>query len=252
MLPLSSHTEVGPERAFRSPRYMFRMSRTFPDEQMRNYPQIWAKLKRTLMVFHMLVTISALRDHPEFCQTVAHRIWDFSWRSEGFSLEHVSEGLRGIVTNKMYPFAMVAHDGQKYLGSILGIPSDLDERPQYTPWIAAVWVEPAHRGHNIGRLLVLHATQACFDQGFQQIYLCARPLRHNFYARQGWTPIETNIGKHRLTIFIKRRVDQSEIVTEGYPQSLEDRKFVSLHVGRHGLVSGPERGGPRRRWWVKC
>jgi hypothetical protein len=81
------------------------------------------------------VSISNLREHPEFFETVAHRIWDSTWRSEGFSLEHVSDGLRRLIANEGFLFAVVAHEGQRYLGSTLGIVSDLDERPQYTPWV---------------------------------------------------------------------------------------------------------------------
>jgi GNAT superfamily N-acetyltransferase len=147
--------------------------------------------------------VSNLRERPEFFPTVAERIWDFSWRSEGVSLDHVSTGLRELIANESFPFGIVAHDGQRYLGSALGIVSDLDVRPQYTPWVAAVWVEPEYRGQNIGRLLVSSAEEACFKQGFQRVYLCARAARHDFYARQGWVPIERDVGEKLLTVFIK-------------------------------------------------
>ncbi len=148
-------------------------------------------------------TISNLRDRPEFFLTVADRIWDFSWKAQGYTLDQIAAGLREIVANEAFPFAIVAHDGQRYLGSTLGITSDLEERPQYSPWVAAVWVESQYRGRSIGRSLVSCAAQACLKQGFQRIYLCARAARHDFYARQGWLPIEKDVGKDRLTVFIK-------------------------------------------------
>jgi GNAT superfamily N-acetyltransferase len=162
-----------------------------------------AKSKRLTDNSDMPFTISNLRDRPEFFHTVADRIWDFSWKSEGVSLEHVSKGLREIIAYESFPFAIVAHDGQRYLGSSLGIASDLDERPQYTPWVAAVWVEPDCRGQNVGRSLVSYSAQACFKQEFKRVYLCARAERHDFYARQGWVPIEKDVGKKRLTVFTK-------------------------------------------------
>jgi len=147
--------------------------------------------------------MSNLRERPEFFPTVAERIWDFSWKSEGVSLDQVSAGLRELIANECFPFRIVAHDGERYLGSTLGIVSDLDVRPQYTPWVAAVWVEPEYRGQNIGRSLVSCAEEACFKQGFQRLYLCARAARHDFYVRQGWVPIERDVGEKRLTVFIK-------------------------------------------------
>lgn len=146
--------------------------------------------------------ISNLRERSEFFPTVADRVWDFTWKSKGGSLEQVSAGLRELVSNETFPFVIVAHDGEHYVGSALGIASDMDERPEYTPWVAAVWVEPRYRGQNVGRSLVSHAAGSLL-QAFQRVYLCARSERHDFYARQGWTPIERDVGEKRLTVFIK-------------------------------------------------
>ena len=154
----------------------------------------------------MNYSISNLREHPEFFLLVADRIWEFSWKANGFPLEHVASGLRQIVTNEQFPFAIVAHDGERYVGSALGIASDMDERPQYTPWVAAVWVEPEYRGQSVGRSLVSFATQTCFKQGFEQIHLCARAARNDFYVRQGWIPIEHEVGEKQLTVFIKEKI----------------------------------------------
>jgi hypothetical protein len=146
--------------------------------------------------------ISNLRERPEFFPTVADRIWNFSWKSQGVSLDQVSAGLRELIANESFPFAIVAHDGQRYLGSTLGIVSDLDARPQYTPWVAAVWVEPECRGQNVGRTLVSCAAGSLLE-AFERVYLCARAERHDFYAQQGWVPIERDVGEKRLTVFIK-------------------------------------------------
>jgi GNAT superfamily N-acetyltransferase len=152
----------------------------------------------------MRFTISNLRERPEFFEAVADRVWDFTWKSKGVSLADVSTGLRELISNETFPFVIVAHDGERYVGSTLGITSDMDERPAYTPWVAAVWVEPEYRGHNVGRSLVSSAAGSLL-QAFQRVYLCARAERHDFYARQGWAPIEWDVGEKRLTIFVKEQ-----------------------------------------------
>ncbi|MEI9926215.1 MAG: GNAT family N-acetyltransferase [Bradyrhizobium sp.] len=58
------------------------------------------------------------------------------------------------LTDTPIPLALVAHDGDAFLGTASVIPSDLAERPQLTPWIAAVWVEPQARRHGTGSALV--------------------------------------------------------------------------------------------------
>jgi GNAT superfamily N-acetyltransferase len=146
--------------------------------------------------------ISNLRERPEFFPTVADRVWNFTWKAKGVSLADVSSGLRDLISTEAFPFAIVAHDGERYVGSTLAIASDMDERPEYTPWVAAVWVEPEYRGQNVGRSLVSYAAEKVL-QTFQRVYLCARAERHDFYARQGWVPIERNVGHKQLTIFSK-------------------------------------------------
>jgi GNAT superfamily N-acetyltransferase len=144
--------------------------------------------------------ISDLRQRPEFFDTVADRIWRAWWKLSGYEL--IANGLAEALKGDPIPFAIVAHDGDEFLGSTLGIASDMSDRPQYSPWVAAVWVEPQHRLKQVGRLLVGHAVQTCFARGFARIYLCSAPSRRNFYTRQGWVPIEDNVGKHAQTVYI--------------------------------------------------
>lgn len=110
-----------------------------------------------------------------------------------------------MMNGERIPFALVATDGAQFLGSTLGIECDLAERPQYAPWVAAVWVEPQHRLKTVGSSLVGRAVQNCFDRGFPRVYLCSSPERWNFYTRQGWTPIEHGVGNSNQTVYVQER-----------------------------------------------
>ena len=46
-----------------------------------------------------------------------------------------------MADDRPLPMAVVAHSDHGYLGSAFLIHSDMEERPQYSPWVAAVWVE---------------------------------------------------------------------------------------------------------------
>jgi hypothetical protein len=95
---------------------------------------------------------SNLCDRPEFFDPVADRMWRAWWQPKGHSFSQVSVSLRTMLKDrKPIPFGLVAHKNDLFLGSTLGIASDLEERPDYTPWVAAVWTEPEHRGKDIGR-----------------------------------------------------------------------------------------------------
>ena len=102
-------------------------------------------------------TISDLRQRPEFFDTVAERIWQAWWKPDNYPLGHITGRLRENMTETSIPLALVAHDGEAFLGTASVIASDLAERPQLTPWVAAVWVEPQARRRGVGGALVNRA-----------------------------------------------------------------------------------------------
>jgi GNAT superfamily N-acetyltransferase len=147
--------------------------------------------------------ISDLRQRPEFFDAVADRIWQAWWRADGHPLDYISGRLRENLDATPIPFALVAHDGEAFLGTASVIASDLAERRQLTPWVAAVWVEPRARGRGVGGALVNRATQDCFALDVGRAYLCARPRCSAFYEGLGWVPIERDVGPHRLGVFVR-------------------------------------------------
>jgi GNAT superfamily N-acetyltransferase len=148
-------------------------------------------------------TISDLRQRPEFFETVAMRIWQAWWEADGTPLDYISGRLSDNINDEPIPFALVAHDGDRFLGTASVIASDLAERPQLTPWVAAVWVEPQARNRGVATAMVERATQDCFALGIKRAYLCARPRLSRFYEGMGWTIIERKVGSHQLSVFVR-------------------------------------------------
>jgi GNAT superfamily N-acetyltransferase len=151
----------------------------------------------------LLFTISDLRQRPEFFDTVASRIWRAWWEPEGCPLDYISGRLRENISDTPIPFALVAHDGDAFLGTASVIASDLAERPQLTPWVAAVWVEEEARRRGVGAALVERAVQNCFALEIGRAYLCARARMSDFYERLGWTLLERQVGRHCLDVFFR-------------------------------------------------
>ena len=148
-------------------------------------------------------TISDLRQRPDFFDTVADRIWQAWWQAGGTPLDYISGRLRENLDAAPIPFALVAHDGGTFLGTASVITSDLAERPQLTPWVAAVWVERSARRRGIGSALINRASQDCLALGFKSRYLCARPQMTLFYQRLGWNLVEQGVGEYRLNVFVQ-------------------------------------------------
>jgi N-acetylglutamate synthase-like GNAT family acetyltransferase len=151
----------------------------------------------------MPLTISDLRQRPEFFDHVADRIWRAWWQADGHPLDYISGRLRENINAAPIPFALVAHDGEAFLGTASVIASDLAERPELTPWVAAVWVEAQARRHGVGAALVNRATLDCFALGVSRAYLCARPQRAGYYERLGWIAIDREVGQYRLSVLIR-------------------------------------------------
>ena len=151
----------------------------------------------------MSVTISDLRRQPAFFDTVADRIWRGWWKERDFPLDYIAGRLQENMTASPIPLALVAHRGDTFLGTASVIAADLEDRPQYSPWVAAVWVDPKYRMQEIGSGLVARAVEETFALNIRRVYLCAVKERRRFYTRQGWAPIEENVGEGKVTIFVK-------------------------------------------------
>jgi predicted N-acetyltransferase YhbS len=78
----------------------------------------------------------------------------------------------------------------RFLGTVSIIACDEDARPQYTPWVAALWVEPEERHRAIGAALVDRAAEFAFGLGARRVYLLAGPHRRSYYERLGWSVLE--------------------------------------------------------------
>ena len=150
------------------------------------------------------IAISDLRHKPEFFDTVADRIWRVWWKERGHSLESIANRLRETLDARPIPFALAAHHGTTYAGSALVIASDMEECPQYSPWIAAVWVANPYRKQGIGAALVDQAAHATFSLGINRVYLCASRQHRDYYLRREWTQIEEDVGAGLLTVMTRK------------------------------------------------
>lgn len=146
-------------------------------------------------------TISNLRQNSTFMPVVANRIWKAWWEPDGHPFSEVQTGIDEIVTSAKFPFCLVAHQDSKYVGSVLGISSDLDERPNLTPWVAALWVEPEFRRQGVAVALVKEALAELFATCHEAAYLCATAEKRGMYQNQGWQLIEEKVGEEALDVF---------------------------------------------------
>ncbi|CAH1673038.1 MULTISPECIES: GNAT family N-acetyltransferase [unclassified Chelatococcus] len=140
------------------------------------------------------IRITSLQQDPHFRAAVSDRIWKAWWREEGYSFDQIDQRVSESLGPETVPSALVASIGTEFLGTVSLIDSDMDERPAYSPWIAALWVDPEHRRQGIGAALVEAAATMAFAAGNDTVYLCASPDNAPFYIGLGWRLIEENVA----------------------------------------------------------
>jgi GNAT superfamily N-acetyltransferase len=149
------------------------------------------------------MVISDLRDKPGFAGIVAERIWNAFWKDEGHPLELLTGLVQLNFDSGPIPTAFVAHEGERFLGTVSVIANDEESRPQYTPWVAALWVEPEARQNGIGAALVKRAAEFAFGTGAPRVYLLSRERRRAYYEGMGWSMLEADVLEPGLHVLIR-------------------------------------------------
>ena len=149
--------------------------------------------------------IEYLADHLEFLPTLAqwhHDEWGHL--NPAGSVESRLARLRSCCQRGGIPLAVFAHENGQLLGSASLVRNDMETRPELTPWLASVFVAPAHRRRGVGALLVRRVMAEAAAQNFAILYLYTVRSK-NFYANLGWSLLEhTPYGQQNVAIMTCR------------------------------------------------
>lgn len=140
------------------------------------------------------MNVADLRHAPGCAAVIADRCWHAWWTGSDVSLEQYQSFVEATTETDEVPLTMVARDGETYAGSALLIDNDLDARPQYAPWIAALWVEPAYRRRGVAAALLRAARNRAYRLGHPHSYLCATAANSPYYAARGFQLVEGDVG----------------------------------------------------------
>lgn len=130
--------------------------------------------------------IEYLADHPGLLTELAllhHEQWGYLRPDK--SLEERTEQLRAACGRGGVPTVVVAVEDGALCGSAMLIASDMDTRPDLTPWLAGVYVAAAFRGRGCGSALVRRIESEASALGVPRLYLYT-PDAAGFYRRLGW------------------------------------------------------------------
>lgn len=148
--------------------------------------------------------LAYLADHPEFITTLArwhHAQWHYLDRDS--SVEARIANFQAHLGRGQVPATFVALEGSTLLGSASLIAHDMDTRPDLTPWLACVYVAPAHRRRGIGTALVQRVAQEAKALGVETLYLFT-PDKRAFYEHRGWAVLEqTRYRGYNVSVMVR-------------------------------------------------
>ena len=101
------------------------------------------------------------------------------------------------------PSVYVAEIKNVPVGTISLVECDMDIRPAFTPWVAAVYVHPDYRNRGIGSELMKYIETVGIELGIEKLYLFT-PDKQRMYSALGWEVIEDLIyNRMDVSIMIK-------------------------------------------------
>ncbi len=127
-----------------------------------------------------------LADRPEHIPQLA--AWHFAQWGELNPANDFATRIARLQTHlqrRAVPTTFLACEDDELLGSASLVVSDLDIRPELTPWLASVFVAPIARNHGVGTLLVQRVMSEAHAIGVPRLHLFTLD-QERFYAAMGW------------------------------------------------------------------
>jgi predicted N-acetyltransferase YhbS len=134
------------------------------------------------------LSVDHLYRHPDHLPLVASWIHGAFWTHSGRGVDAVVDLLREATDPGRIPLSLLARIGREPAGTVNLIACDSKARPDLTPWLAALFVESAHRGKGVGAELVRRLIGEAARLRFTEMFL--ETDIPEFYARLGATRFE--------------------------------------------------------------
>jgi GNAT superfamily N-acetyltransferase len=147
----------------------------------------------------MEIHVRQLSECPQHLGTVGQWIYEQWWCTPENSVEVVLSLLRLHMRRDTVPYTVVALQGQTPVGSCCVIEHDCAHRPQYSPWVAAVFVLDGFRRRGIASSVLREAVQVARRAGVESLYIDCHVNTVPLYEKNGWRVLEEEPVRKGLT-----------------------------------------------------
>jgi len=135
-------------------------------------------------------SVVSTTERPDLVPIVADWLWNAFWRPGGHSLDDTLQAVSRSVGVQPMPRTFVLLLGDRPVGTASLVAHDLDERPDLTPWLAGMFVEPDVRGRGYAGHLIAAVEAQARTAGIATLWLYTKAAQR-VYARAGWRTVDT-------------------------------------------------------------
>ena len=147
--------------------------------------------------------LKQLSECPEHLTTVGTWIYDQWWSRRHPSPEVVFALLRTHMVRDRVPFTIVALADGIPIGSCSVLENDCIHRPQYTPWVGAVFVRPELRNSGVASAMLQEAATIATRSGLAGLYIDCFVQTAHVYETNGWRIHEREVGDKESVVMFR-------------------------------------------------
>ena len=138
-------------------------------------------------------------DDAEIREVADWMYGEWGFQNPNASHAKFAEKLRLRANKSEVPFSLVAKVDELRVGAASVIISELPQFPQYSPWLAGVFVPPKWRSRGIANLLCKKADEIVRQLGYQEYFLFTYATEP-YYLLRGWERIAeaNNLGTNSV------------------------------------------------------
>lgn len=154
-----------------------------------------------------MLNITYLADRPDLLPIVSAWVYgEWGAHMPGLTLEDLTRIFSGHLSRERIPLTMVAFQEDQPAGTASIYVHDLETRPDLSPWLAAVYVDPLFRRQGIGSALVQAIEREACRLQIARLYLFT-PDQEPFYTRLGWSLLERQEYWNESVVVMTKAMD---------------------------------------------
>lgn len=157
-----------------------------------------------------MVELVSLREHPHHLKTIAEWIYRQWWSNTDTPPEAIERWLNSHLGHEGFPTTLVAIADGEAVASVSLHETEAEDRPDYRPYLGALFVTPGSRGRGLGAAMVRAIEAHGRSLGLPRMYLNAADPMVSFYEALGWVVVERTYGPKRLNI-LRRELAEKHV-----------------------------------------